>query len=318
MRPWGIGLAVAVVLTLVADNLDSFTRFLIAELGILVVVVLSLNLLMGVAGMLSLATSAFMGVGGYTMLILLSQYHVPLPLAMAAGVVAGWVIGWLLGLVSIRLAGLSLAIVTFGFVQVFVLVVKQGGKVTGDGYGLILPPVSIEGLGKLNAGYIGDICVFLTAVLVTLAWTMTHSRVGRSWFAIKDNEPAAELLGVNLATQKTLVFATTSAMASLAGILQVLLLGVTNPNSYTIDVAITHLAMVVVGGVTGSVAGAVLGPVALFLLPEYFHFLGPYKDVLYGGVLLAALVILPAGLAGLVNQARIVSRVKSLGGSRAR
>ena len=95
--------------------------------------------------------------------------------------------------------------------------------------------------------------------------------------------------GVNLLLRCALMPSPTSgAMASLAGVLQAILLGITNPNLYTIDVSISHLAMMVVGGSSGGVAGAVLGPAVLFLLPEYLD-LGSYREVLYGAALLATL-----------------------------
>jgi branched-chain amino acid transport system permease protein len=92
-------------------------------------------------------------------------------------------------------------------------------------------------------------------------------------------------------------FATSGAMASLAGILQAFLLGITNPSLYTIDTSISHLSMMVVGGSSGSVVGSILGPVVLYFLPEFFH-LGSYRDILYGGALLLTLALAPQGLAG--------------------
>ena len=103
--------------------------------------------------------------------------------------------------------------------------------------------------------------------------------------------------GINLVLMRAQAFAMAGAMASLAGILQAVLLGITNPNLYTIDVSISHLAMMVVGGSSGSATGAVLGPAVLFFLPEYFD-LGAYREVLYGGTLLATLVLAPRGLTG--------------------
>jgi branched-chain amino acid transport system permease protein len=247
--------------------------------------------------MLSLASAAFMGLGGYGVLIFLTISGIPLALSISLTIVAGWIVGWLMGLVAIRLSGISLAIVTFGFIQIFQVFAKQGGVLSGDGYGLITPPIEIAGLGLLTPNMISIGCVFIAIMVVVLTMTLTRSRIGRAWFAMKENPIAAEMQGVNLLLMRAQAFATTGAIASLAGILQALLLGITNPNLYTIDVSISHLAMMVVGGSSGSVAGAVLGPAVLFFIPEYFD-LGAYREVLYGGALLATLVLAPKGLAG--------------------
>jgi len=297
MRTIVIGLAVAVVAAIGIAFIDPYIRFLVGQLAIIVIAVISLNLLSNVAGMLSLASAAFMGLGGYGVLIFLTLSGVPLLVSIPLTLAAGWIVGWLMGLVAIRLSGISLAIVTFGFIQIFQVFAKQGGVLSGDGYGLITPPIDIPGIGLMTPGIVSGICLFVAIIVAVLTMNLTKSRIGRAWFAMKENPIAAEMQGVNLLFMRAQAFATTGAMASLAGILQALLLGITNPNLYTIDVSISHLAMMVVGGSSGSVAGAVLGPAVLFFVPEYFD-LGSYREVLYGVALLATLALAPRGLAG--------------------
>jgi len=297
MRSVALGLAVAVLASIGIAFIDPYVRFLLAQLAIVVIAVVSLNLLGNVAGMLSLASAAFMGLGGYGVLILLTLSGIPLLVSIPLTVAGGWIVGWLMGLVAIRLSGISLAIVTFGFIQIFQVFAKQGGILSGDGYGLITPPIEIPGIGLLTPNMISIVCVFVAIMVVVFTMNLTKSRIGRAWFAMKENPIAAEMQGVNLLFMRAQAFATTGAMASLAGILQALLLGITNPNLYTIDVSISHLAMMVVGGSSGSVVGAVLGPAILFFVPEYFD-LGSYREVLYGIALLATLALAPRGLAG--------------------
>lgn len=289
--------ALLVAMALLAVGLaEPYARFLCGQLGVVVIAVVSLNLLANVAGMLSLASAAFMGLGGYGALILLTIAGLPLVLSVPLTIIAGWVFGWLIGLVAVRLSGISLAIVTFGFIQVFQVFAKQGGALSGDGYGLITPPMTLAGR-PLTPDLVAIGCVLAACLVVVLTATLTRSRIGRAWFAIKENPVAAQMQGVNLLTMRAHAFATAGAMASLAGVAQAILLGITNPNLYTIDVSISHLAMMVVGGSSGAVAGAVLGPAVLFFLPEYFD-LGSYREVLYGAALLATLALAPRGLAG--------------------
>ncbi len=276
---------------------DPYLRFLLAQLGILVIAVTSLNLLGNVAGMLSLATAAFMGVGGYGALGFLTMAGVPLAAAIPLTVALGWLAGWMMGLIAVRLSGISLAIATFGFVQIFQVLVKQDWEFIGTGYGLIAPPLEFPGLGPITNGEVSVFCIATAVIVVQLARELTRSRIGRAWFAVKDHPVAAEMLGVNLVRMRAIAFATTGAVATLAGCLQALLLGITNPGLYTIDSSIGHLAMMVVGGSSGSAAGAVLGPALLYLVPEYLE-LGAYREILYGVALLAVLILAPQGLAG--------------------
>jgi branched-chain amino acid transport system permease protein len=297
MRAIGLGLLVSALAAAGVAVVDPYVRFLLAQLAVIVIAVVSLNLLGNVAGMLSLASAAFMGLGGYGVLIFLTLAGLPLVAAVPLTLAVGWIVGWLMGLVAMRLSGISLAIVTFGFIQIFQVFAKQGGTLSGDGYGLVTPPLDVPGLGPLTQDAFSDVCVFVASMVVVLAMTLTRSRIGRTWFAMKENPIAAQMQGVNLLLVRAQAFATAGAMASLAGILQAILLGITNPNLYTVDVSISHLAMMVVGGSSGSVVGAVLGPAVLFFVPEYFD-LGSYREVLYGAALLATLALAPRGLAG--------------------
>lgn len=297
MRIIPTGLAIAVLASIAVALIDPYASFLVAQLAIVVIAVASLNLVGNVAGMLSLASAAFMGLGGYGVLIFLTIYGWPLALAIPLTIVVGYAVGWLMGLVAMRLSGISLAIVTFGFVQIFQVFVKQPGAFSGDGYGLILPPLEVPVLGPVTPRMVGIACVFVAAVVLALTLALTRSRIGRAWFAIKENPVAAEMQGVNLLSMRAKAFAVSGAMASLAGILQAILLGITNPSLYTIDVSISHLTMMVVGGSSGSVVGPVLGPAILFFIPEFFD-LGSYKEILYGAALLATLALAPRGLAG--------------------
>ncbi len=297
MRAIAMGLVGAAAVAVGVDFVDPYLRFLLAQLAVLVIAVLGLNVLGNVAGMLSLASAAFMGLGGYAVLIALTLYGLPLIVAVPLTIVAGWAIGWLMGLVAVRLSGISLAIVTFGFVQVFQVFAKQGGTWSGDGYGLITPALTAPWVGALTPGIVADACVFAAVMMAVLTSTLTRSRIGRSWAAVKEHPVAAQMQGIDLLRTRANAFAVSGAMASLAGALQAILLGITNPGLYTVDVSISQLAMMVVGGATGSVAGPILGPAVLFLIPEYLD-LGSFKEIFYGIALLATLALAPRGLSG--------------------
>ena len=122
------------------------------------------------------------------------------------------------------------------------------------------------------------------------------SALSRAWLALRENEPAAQMQGIDVSLMKIIAFVFASALISLAGVLQVFLLGVANPNSYLVDVSIFHITLVVVGGMTGSLVGAVIAPIILYLLPEAFTALGEWRDFFYAAVLLLTLIFLPRGI----------------------
>ena len=297
MRTLVLGAVGALAVALAANLVDPYLRFLLAQLAVLVIAVLGLNVLGNVAGMLSLAGAAFMGLGGYAGLIALTLYGLPLIAAIPLAVLGGASIGWVIGIVAVRLSGISLAIVTFGFIQVFQVFAKQSGAWSGDGYGLIAPPLTAPLVGPLTPGIVAGSCIFAAVLTAVLIRTLTRSRIGRAWAAVKEHPVAAQMQGIDLLRTRANAFALSGAVASLAGALQAILLGITNPSLYTVDVSISQLAMMVVGGSTGSVAGPILGPAVLFLLPEYLN-LGSFKEVFYGLALLATLALAPLGLAG--------------------
>lgn len=284
----------------VAFLLPAYPRFVFGQFAVLVIITLGVNLLLGVAGLLSLASPAFVGIGANLSTAILIRAHVPILVSIPLAVIAGWCIGWLLGFLSLRLAGFYLAMVTFGFLDVFLVVLNEGGDITGGGYGLIVPPSQLPLLGNLTLNAVIAISAFTAGVAIVLVGEAQRSRIGRAWLAIKNNPVAAEMQGIDVPRLKTLAFAVSSALATLAGAYQALLLGVTNPSAYSLTVSIAHLTYVVVGGMAASVVGPIVGPLLLFVVPELFRAIGQYREVFYGAILLFVLAIAPNGITGTI------------------
>lgn len=297
--PVALGVATGLLLALAIQPLAAYPKFVAGQLAILVIVTLGVNLLLGVAGLLSLASPAFVGIGANLATMLMIRAGMPIVVAIPLAVLSGYTAGWLLGLVSLRLAGFYLAMVTFGFLNVFLVILNQGGSWTGGGYGLIVPATSLPFAGRLTVNHIVTISVFFAGLLVVLVHVLQRSRIGRAWVAVKDNQTAAELQGIDVARLKTLAFAVSSAIATLAGAFQALLLGVTNPSAYSLNVAISHLTYTVVGGMQASVIGPIVGPLVLFVFPEFFRAIGEWREIFFGSVLLLTLIVAPGGIAGI-------------------
>lgn len=310
MRPWrsilgaGPGLAavrdavallvLAALVTAVLSLFDSYTRFLLGQAAVLIIVTLGLTMLIGAAGQLSLASASFLAIGGYGFVILSTQASVPVVLAGLAAVIAAGVIGWALGLTALRLEGFYLAIVTFGFVQVVYVLLIRGGSLTGESAGLVAP---FEPSPNTTAMAV----IFAAVVLAGVTAAILKSRYGRAWRALKHDADVAALQGVRVARMKTLSFAVSGMFAAVAGAFQAQLISGVNPQSFTVPISIEHLAAVVVGGLTGTVAGAVAAPLILFLLPELMPSLGVWKPVFNGALLILVIALFPRGLGGIIN-----------------
>ena len=291
-----IMLCAALVAAGLAALLPSYRLFLVGQLAVVVIVTVALTVLMGGAGLLALSSAAFMAVGAYGAVILVATLHVPLLLAVPLVVLAGAALGGILGFVTLRLTGFYLAIATLGLLQVLLVGLKHGGTLTGGGYGLVVPQLKIPFLPEITMERLAALAVFLMVLVIGASVNVMRSRIGRAWLAGRDNEPAAQMQSIDVSRMKILAFAFSSAIISLAGVMHGFLLGVTNPGAYTVNLSIFHITLVVVGGMTGSIIGAVISPVILFFLPEMFSALGEWRDFFYGTVLLLTLVFMPLGI----------------------
>ncbi|HVA38398.1 MAG TPA: branched-chain amino acid ABC transporter permease [Candidatus Dormibacteraeota bacterium] len=306
--PVMLGVVGGIVCSVVAAALPPFARFVAGELAVLVIVSLGVNLLLGVAGRLSVASPAFVGIGANAMTIILLHCRVSVLIAVPLAVAVGWAVGWLLGLVTLRLQGFYLAVVTFGFLDIFLEVLYSGGAWTGGGYGLIVPVIILPWIGKLTVNGVVVAAAFTTVVLIVLTQTLQRSRIGRAWIASKNDAAVAELQGIDVRRVRVQAFAVSSAMITLAGCFEALLLGVTNPSAYSLNVAIEHFTYVVIGGLGAGTAGPVAGPLVLFAIPEVFRSIGQYREVFYGTILLLTLVLAPRGISGALEELPLRSR----------
>ncbi len=301
-HPVVVAVVAAVVLAGLASFVPSYRLFIVGQLAVVIIVTVALAVLMGGAGLLSLASAAFMAVGGYGTLMLMMQLGLPWFVAVPCVVAVGAALGGLLGFATLRLSGFYLAIATLGFLQVLMALIKHGGALTGGGYGLVAPPLETPLLPDLSTETMSIITLFFAVLTVAGAVTITQSRIGRAWIALRDNEAAAAMQGIDVRRMKVLAFAFTSGLTSLAGALHAFLLNGTNPSTYTMNLSIFHITLVVVGGMSGSIFGAVVAPLVLFFLPEMFTALGEWRDFFYGAVLLLTLVLMPSGLSSLLHR----------------
>ncbi len=236
-----------------------------------VIAAASLNLLTGVAGQVSLGHAAFMSIGAYTVVALqrsgVSELLVTLPLGAA---VAG-VIGFLVGLPSLRLRGFYLALTTLALHFTVTFVALKYQTASGLTAGFILPPPKLAGIPIKGLTHW---CVLLSVIgLAVLAvfHNFERTKVGRAWVAIRDRDLAASIIGVNVVRYKLLAFVISSAVAGMAGVLQGYALGNVSADSYSLAVAISFVAMIIIGGMGSVVVGSVLGALVVTQLPFFIQ-----------------------------------------------
>jgi len=317
-----VGLAGLIVLVLLLPTLVSGQYVdLAAQSAIAVVGALALNILTGYAGQLSLGHAALLGVGGFATGIAATEVGVPWPLDIAVAMVAGAVVGFVLGLPALRLRGLYLVLATVAahFIAVYAFSHYQSsrsGIVGLTGMTLDRPAIGTFEFNTPTRWYY--LLVAVAAVVALYNVNVLRTRPGRAWIAIRDRDLVASALGIAVVRYKLTAFVLSSSLAALAGSLLVYYNGSVSAESYTLNLAITYLVMVIVGGL-GSTAGAIVGAIfvtcslrlltfALEALNTSSQFqtdyLIPLQVVLFGVLTVGFLLFEPRGLIGIWNRLR--------------
>ena len=269
--------------------------------GVYVVLTLSLNLVTGFCGQFSLGHAGFYGIGAYTAALLAVHHRSPFVVNLAAAAVLAGAIGFLIGLPTLRLGGIYLAMATLGFGEIIYLVLLNWLALTRGPLGI--PAIPGPALFGLDLGtparqyYVVLALVVLTALVVS---RLVNSRFGEAIQAIREDELAAEAMGVPTTALKVLTFTISAAIAGVAGAFFAHYTSFISPSSFTLVESILVLSLLVFGGM-GSIEGSIAGAVVLTVAPEVFRFLAEYRLVIYGGLLLGLIVFRPQGLLGGIN-----------------
>lgn len=311
VRLYGLLLVAAIVLPILFDRSVNDMLINVVIFGIMA---MGLNIVIGLTGMLDLGYVAFFAVGAYSTAVLTApatnlafspelSFWLALPVAVLLAVVAGLIIGTPV----IRLRGDYLAIVTLGFAAIAQVLVLSDwfAPVLGGPQGVRdVPPVPL-GFAEVSAtvdprGFLWLSLAFL-ALMIYVAWRLQHSRMGRAWQAIREDETVAEAMGINVGAMKLLAFCVGAVFAALAGGLFAAKVSSAFPTSFELLVSVLVLVVVIVGG-TGYVPGVLLGSLVLVgvlggpttqgLLAEFAQ----YKLLIYGALLVVMMLAKPEGL----------------------
>jgi branched-chain amino acid transport system permease protein len=268
---------------------------------------LGLNVVVGLAGMLDLGYIAFYGVGAYTYALMNIHFGMSfwlcLPVAASLACIAGCIIGY----PTLRMRGDYLAIVTLGFGEIVRIILNNWMTLTNGPNGILgvkAPSLywpsfeggfSIELLYLKKLHYLYYIALALAIITIIAVRNLNYSRIGRAWESIREDETAAELMGVNTFLLKLLAYAMGALFAGLAGAFFCARMRFVSPESFTFLESAMVLSMVVLGGM-GSIPGIILGAAALIVLPEVFREFETYRMLAFGLAMVVMMLFRPAGL----------------------
>ncbi len=292
------------------NSIDPYTMQILVNIGIGIILALGLNIITGLTGQLSLGHAAFMSVGAFAGALLTIKTGMPFYLnILLSGLITAAVaaaIGWPI----LRLTGDYLAICTLGFAEI-VKVVFLNLDVTNKALGLTVPtPDTTMSM---------PLVVLIVVILVIIASAfIENSRFGRALKAIRDDEIAAESMGINIARYKVQSFAVSAFMAGIGGCLYGHFLGYINPSDFGFLKSIDMLSMIVLGGL-GSIPGAVFGASLLSAAPEFLRFMSQYRMLVYGALLVFLMVFRPNGMMGGIDFTTFIKKklgIKKRGAAR--
>ncbi|MCP4668793.1 MAG: branched-chain amino acid ABC transporter permease, partial [Deltaproteobacteria bacterium] len=318
MRAWFVILLILAALVFLGSlfgiGANEYHYFIGNLILINLIAAIGLQILVGFTGLLSLGHAAFLGVGAYTSALLITEFGCPFFLSiLIAGLVAA-LCGIIVGIPSLRIKGFYLMVATLAFQFIIDYIIIHWESVTRGIRGIELPTPHLFGisLGTHQAYFL-----FLFILAVIFMWgakNITRSKIGRAFIAIRDNDVSAEIIGISIFRYKLLSFAVSAFYAGVAGALFAGLLRTAIPEDYTFLHSIILLAMVLVGGL-GRMVGTVFGvvfvtlvPVLLDLVvsyianvydPNFTIYLGPMKELVFGGLIILFIIFEPEGLVGI-------------------
>jgi branched-chain amino acid transport system permease protein len=323
-----LALGAVLVLFLLSSQIGAYDDYNLAQIAIFAIAAAGLNLLTGANGQLSLGHGALMAIGAYTTSLLLRGRDLPLPLVLLASVATASLIGAIFGVAAARLRGPYLAGATLALAVGLPQIATRYSGVFGGEEGLTVPtPNAPDWLGVdfPPERWMAWIAILAGLVTLVLLANLLQSSVGRSFRAVRDHEAAAALAGIDVARTQVQAFIVSAACAGLAGSLFAYWSGLTAPAGFSLALSLQLVTAIVIGGL-GSLTGAVLGSIVLVLVPSLTSGMASGLNlpssvannlplVIYGGVLVLAMLVVPYGIDGGARRLLVLARARWAGPS---
>ncbi len=292
----GVGLLFLLALPPMVGN---YWAQVLGDIGIYVMLGIGLNVVVGFAGLLDLGYVAFYAIGAYGYALVASPQfgiHIPFWFMLPGCVALAALGGTLLGIPVLRMRGDYLAIVTLGFGEIIRILLNNLDPITNGPRGLL----------RIDAPTIGDFAInspfrwyymILAGIFLSafIADRLNNSRIGRAWIAMREDQDAAAVMGINILKYKLLAFTIGASFAGIGGAIFAARQGSIFPENFSLMVSINVLCLIIIGGM-GSIPGVILGAVVLIGFPELLREVQQYRMLVFGGLLVVMMIFRPTGL----------------------
>lgn len=281
-----VSLIVFVVFSLLIYKgiLSAYYERILILICINIVLALSLNLILGFTGQFTLGHSGFMSIGAYTSAMITIKLNLPFPLALLSGGILAAIIGFLIGIPTLKLKGDYLAITTLGFCQIIVVIIQNIPQI-GGAQGLTGIP------GKTNFAW----AFFIMIASIIVIYNIVHSSQGRAMISVREDEIAAEAMGINTTKYKIMAFVVGAFLAGIAGGVYSHYMMYIEPQSFNFLKSTDFVVYVVLGGI-GNIPGCILSTIVLTYLPEGLRGFGDLRMVIYPILLIVIMILNAKGI----------------------
>lgn len=293
-RSWLTWLLALALLALAPLVLGPYARYVVSMWLVFAIAAAGLNIPVGLGGIFSFGHGAFMLIGAYALGVGSTQWGLPLPAAAGVAVLIAALAGVLVGLPSLRLAGFSLAIVTFAFAHMLFHLCKAF-EYTGGPQGIFMPDSPAAGWWNGTFHYYLVLALFFMAL--GIAHSLMTSKTGRALRALGPGEVVAQSLGVHPFRYKVLAFVLSAVYGAISGSLLAIVTGYVAPDTYSPELSVSVFAAVMIGGV-GTLIGPVLGALFVVLIPELTQSVKGLSLIIYAVLFTAVATFYPTGLVG--------------------
>lgn len=287
-------ISVCILLPIVVQN--KYYLHLFNMIGIYSLLAIGFNILAGYTGQISLGQAAFYGIGSYAAAILHVKFNLSIWIVLPIAVIITCIFGVIIAIPALKVKGKYLVLLTIAFGEITRLILLNWVGLTKGPAGILgikAPTVfGFEIDSPMRFFYLISGFVILGIIIEK---KIVNSRIGRAFIAIREDEDAAELIGINLKSYKIKSFMISAAYSAAAGVLYAFMVGYISPDSFRYDESVSILSMSIVGGF-GTIYGPIVGSIALNVLPEIFRPLSEFRMVFYGVILIVTTMIYPGGL----------------------
>ncbi|MGB3412396.1 MAG: branched-chain amino acid ABC transporter ATP-binding protein/permease [Microthrixaceae bacterium] len=296
-HPVFIGTILLGAVFLIGSGLRQYEQLIVSLVLLNAVIGVGLVLLVGIGGQLSLGHAAFLAVGAYTAANLSTRSDIGLPLELLVAVVLAVFVGMIVGLPSLRLSGLLLAVGTLALGVAGQQVLYIWTPVTGGGGGITVGEIQFFGTPITLIGA----SVAVLGISLFLVYNLLRGRTGRALHALRTSDAAARSVGIEVERRRVAAFSMSAALTAAGGVLYGHAVSYLAPDNFGIDLSITLVVMVIIGG-QRRLLGAILGAMFVIGLPEQFRSFADYEGIMYGVILLLVIIFAPGGVVELFDR----------------